>query len=135
MEQDTNLKGNDLIEEAIKLLQQQPSEEALAYALTVVRRRLKEDGHFIISVSGGEVMGNLGLNTVNTDDGKEWFVAFTSFDEQLKGSNAVMSGFTSPIRKLFDMALKTDGVEGIIINPWNRTLMLDKSLIKLILAQ
>jgi hypothetical protein len=28
----------------------------------------------------------------------------------------------------------TDDIEGIILNPWNRALMLDKSLLQLILA-
>ncbi len=30
--------------------------------------------------------------------------------------------------------LKTDGINGIILNPWNRTIMLDKQLICIILG-
>ncbi|MCI9019081.1 MAG: SseB family protein, partial [Lachnospiraceae bacterium] len=29
---------------------------------------------------------------------------------------------------------KTDGINGIILNPWNRTIMLDKQLIRIILG-
>ena len=36
---------------------------------------------------------------------------------------------------LFVTALQADGVEGIILNPWNRTLMLEKELIRIILGQ
>ena len=35
---------------------------------------------------------------------------------------------------MFKEALNVDGIEGIIINPWNRTIMLNKQLIKIILG-
>ena len=37
--------------------------------------------------------------------------------------------------QLFATALQADDVEGIILNPWNRTLMLEKELIRIILGQ
>ena len=37
--------------------------------------------------------------------------------------------------QLFATALQADGVEGIILNPWNRTLMLEKELIRIVLGQ
>ena len=46
-----------------------------------------------------------------------------------------MSTFMTDIRKLFVSALEVDDIEGIIINPWNRTIMLDKNLINIILGQ
>ena len=45
-----------------------------------------------------------------------------------------MSTFMADISHLFEAALMTDDIEGIILNPWNRALMLDKSLLQLILA-
>ena len=39
---DKGLQGNEKIEEAILALQQEPTEELLAHALTVVRRRMRE---------------------------------------------------------------------------------------------
>ena len=41
MEKDQNLKGNEKIEESIWQLQKEPTQEMLAHALTVVRRRMK----------------------------------------------------------------------------------------------
>ena len=31
------------------------------------------------------------------------------------------------------MTLRTDAVEGLIINPWNKTIMLNKNLIRIII--
>ena len=39
---DEGLLGNEKIEDAIAALQQQPTQELLAHALTVVRRRMRE---------------------------------------------------------------------------------------------
>ena len=43
-----------------------------------------------------------------------------------------MSTFLTDIQQLFEAALKTEEIKGVILNPWNRTLMLDKSLIRII---
>ena len=137
-ENDKELKGNELIENAIEALQSEPSEEMLAHTLTVIRRRMNDNGQLIIAVEppmpGGKGSG-LQIKAVKTDDGKIWWSAFTSFDEEVKGSDSVMSTFTTDIRKLFDSALKVDEIEGIILNPWNRTIMLDKNLIKIIIGR
>ena len=47
---DKGLQGNEKIEEAILALQQEPTEELLAHALTVVRRRMREQGQLIVAV-------------------------------------------------------------------------------------
>ena len=78
---DEGLLGNEKIEDAIAALQQQPTQELLAHALTVVRRRMRENGQVIIAVE----------------------------------PNA-------------------EEINGVIINPWNRTLMLDKTLIRIVLG-
>lgn len=125
---DLELEKNQELEQAIKELQEHPTEELLAHTLTVLRRRMKEEGHFIVAVEAGEGE-QISMKTVNTPDGGVWFAAFTSFDEQLKGDMGVMSAFTAPIHQLFQMALQAPEVQGLIVNPWNRTLMLDKNLI------
>ena len=61
-------------------------------------------------------------------------MAFTSFEEEMKGADKVMSAFMGNMRQLFETVLKTEGVKGIIVNPWNRTIMLDKNLIRIILG-
>ena len=75
------------------------------------------------------------MQAVQTDDGRKWWAAFTSFDEELKGSGSVMSTFLTDMKQLFTTAITTEGIEGVIINPWNRTIMLDKTLIRIILGE
>ena len=45
-----------------------------------------------------------------------------------------MSTFLTDIQQLFEAALKTEEIKGVILNPWNRTLMLDKGLIRIIIG-
>lgn len=132
---DEGLQGNEKIEEAILALQQEPSAEMLAHTLTVVRRRMREQGQFVLALEAPGADEQLKVRAVKTEDGKLWWAAFTSFEEELKGGGSVMSTFLTEIQSLFLSALKTDGIEGVIINPWNRTLMLDKGLIQIVLGK
>ncbi len=132
---DNELQGNEKIEEAIAALQQKPTQEMLAHTLTVIRRRMNEKGQFVIAVEPPTGDDQLKLQVTTTDDGKLWWMAFTSFEEELKGSGNVMSTFMADIRQLFTLALQADTVSGIILNPWNRTIMLDKNLIQITLGQ
>ena len=129
---DEGLKDNERMEQAILSLQQNPTQEMLAHALTVVRRRMQAHGQLIVAVE--PLVGNqqMRLQAIQTDDGKKWWAAFTSFDEELMGGGSVMSTFLTDMEKLFVSALSVDEIEGVIINPWNRTLMLDKNLIRII---
>ena len=131
---DEGLQGNEKIEQAVYALQQEPSEEGLAHALTVVRRRMREGGQFILAVEPPKGDGKIEIQAVQTADGQQWWSAFTSFEEELKGSGNVMSTFLSDMEKLFTTALRTEGISGVISNPWNRTLMLDKNLIQIVLG-
>ena len=126
---DEGLKGNEKIEEAISALQQEPSQELLAHALTMIRRRMKEEGQLILAVEPSVA------EQVKTADGKKWWSAFTSFEEELKGSDSVMSTFLTAIEPLLQSAVQENEIEGIILNPWNRTIMLDKTLLRLILGE
>ncbi len=131
---DKTLQGNDKIETAVAALQQEPSQEMLAHVLTVIRRRMNEKGELIIAVDPSATASGLQVQAVQTDDGRKWWAAFTSFDEELKGAGSVMSTFLTDMKQLFTTAITTEGIEGIIINPWNRTIMLDKTLISIILG-
>lgn len=133
METNTHeLEGNDQIEEAILAVQKEPSDEALAHALTVIRRQMKAGAHLIIAVDQIPEADQVSLRTITTADGQRWFAAYTGFEEQLKGSNPVMSAFTSPISRLFEVVLASDEVAGVILNPWNRTIALNKNLIRIV---
>ena len=123
---DEGLLRNEKIEEAIAALQQSPTEELLAHALTVVRRRMQENGQVIIAVEPNAAADQMKLHS--------WWAVFTSFDEEMKGSGSVMSTFMTDIGKVLEAALSEEEIHGVIINPWNRTLMLDKTLIRIILG-
>lgn len=132
---DEGLQGNDKIEKAIAGLQKETTQEMLAHTLTVIRRRMKDAGQLIIAVEPPSGDGQLRLEAVRTEDGKNWWVAFTSFEEELKGGGSVKSTFLTDIDKLFELTLQTDEIEGVILNPRNRTIMLDKYLIEIILGK
>ena len=138
-------------------MQQEPSEELLAHALTVVRRRMREKGQVILAVDmpqeqdgqtgipfaqngfasapAGTPTAPMQIQAVKTADGKAWWVAFTSYDEELRGGDQVKSTFLSDLEQIFRTALTVAEIEGVILNPWNRTMMLDKSLIRIILGE
>ena len=141
---DEGLNGNEKIEQAVCQLQQEPTQEQLAHTLTVIRRRMRENGQVVVAVEpnpAGELIlavdapggdGKLNVQAVKTDDGKNWWAAFTSFEEEMKGAEAVQSTFLVELEKLLDAALQVPEIQGIILNPWNRTIQLDKTLLRII---
>lgn len=132
---DKGLQGNEKLEEAIKALQQNPTQEMLAHVLTVVRRRMRDKGQFIVAVDAPKEDGQMRLRAIKTDDGRIWWSAFSSFEEEMCGSDSVMSTFLADIEQLLRMAVREESINGIILNPWNATLMLDKRLIQIILGE
>ena len=96
---------------------------------------MQEDGQLILAVEPPAGEAQLRIQAVQTSDGKRWWSAFTGFEEELKGSGSVMSTFLTEIRKLFESALSVNEIQRIILNPWNRTLMLDKTLLRIILGK
>ena len=129
---DEGLQGNEKIETAIAALQQEASEEMLAHTLTVIRRRMKEGGQLIVDVEPSVAGAQMNLKVVETGDGAKWWSAFTGFEEELQGADSVKSTFLSDMDKLFDAALSVPDIQGVALNPWNRTMMLDKHLIRII---
>ena len=107
----------------------------LAHTLTVIRRRMKEGGQFIVAVEPPTGGNQMQIQAVQTPGGNSWWAAFTSFEEELKGSGSVMSTFLTGIEQAFRAVLAAEGAKGIIVNPWNRTIMLDKNLIRIILGE
>ena len=71
--QDKGLQGNEKIEQAIAGLQQEATQEMLAHTLTVIRRRMREEGQFILSVEPPTGDNQLRIGTVKTGDGKVWW--------------------------------------------------------------
>lgn len=133
--QDEGLKGNEKIEDAIAALQSNATEELLAHTLTVIRRRMKEGGQLIVAVEPSVQGTQMNLQMVKTTDGAVWWSAFTSFEEELKGADQIKSTFLTDIDKLFQTALSVPEIKGVILNPWNCTIMLDKHLIEIIMPK
>ena len=131
---DEGLQGNEKVEMAIMALQQEPTGEMLAHALTVIRRRMRESGQLVLALEApaGEMMQ---VQAIQTKDGQRWWAAFTGFEEELKGGGSVMSTFLTDMEQLFRKALLADEIQGVILNPWQKTLMLDKTLIRIILGE
>ena len=131
---DESLQGNEKVETAIMALQQEPTGEMLAHTLTVIRRRMRENGQLILALEApaGEMMQ---VQAIQTKDGQRWWAAFTGFEEELKGGGSVMSTFLTDMEQLFRKALLEDEIQGVILNPWQKTLMLDKTLIRIILGE
>ena len=75
------------------------------------------------------------IQAVKTGDGRAWWVAFTSFDEELHGGDLVNSTFLADLEQMFRTVLTGPEIKGVILNPWNRTMMLDKSLIRIVLGE
>ena len=132
---DEQLQENEKMERAIAALQQEPTQEMLAHTLTVIRRRMNEGGQLVVAVEAPAGTGQLNAQAIQTVDGGIWWTAFTSFEEEIRGSSSVMSTFLGNMKQLFEAALKTEGINGIIINPWNRTIMLDKELLRIVLGE
>lgn len=130
--QDETLQGNEKIEVAIQALQKEATQEQLAHTLTVIRRRMKDSGQVIVAVEPS--IGTTQMNLKNAPDFPTVQTGGMRLQvlEEMKGADSVKSTFLVDIDKLFDAALTVPEIKGVILNPWNRTLMLDKGLIRII---
>ena len=97
---DEGLIGNEKIEQAIAGLQHEATPEQLVHTLTVIRRRMQEGGQVIVAVEPPKGGSQMLLQAIETD-GKTWWAAFSSFEEELKGGGSVKSTFLADIEKLF----------------------------------
>ena len=126
---DSFLDGNELIEEAIANYYSEGSKENLIGVLEAIRQRMHADGHFMIPVIASEDGTEFTFRTVQSKDGKEWLVAFTSQEEYQKGQpSQIISNFIDAMLK---GCLDTENL-GFIINPWGQSFMLTAELIDMI---
>lgn len=147
---DEFLVGNSVIEDAIEKFYAEQSLENLTAVLESIRQRMHEDGHFMIPVimpqaavdmfdiehvSVGDTVTSeedlhFKMHHLETDDGRQWLVAFTSQEEFEKGESAsIISDFIESVMK----GCREMEEAGIIINPWGHNFLLTKELINLIL--
>lgn len=128
---DKSLVGNEKIEQDIRKLKEEFTDENLAVVLTTIRKRSIENGQFVVAVDATKSSEHLMLKTA-TFNGKKWFVAYTSFEEEMKGQLNVVSCFLADIAQLLDMAKKSNEVEGIILNPYGDMITLNKQILEVI---
>ncbi len=150
---DSFLDGNEKIDEAISRLAVEGTREAMVAVLDTIHNRMLQNGHFLLPTRmkfdvndfldiskvkiGDTVTSNEPLAfefcTVQSPDGEQWMVAFTSKQEYEKGEsvNGLISQF---IDWILDAALQNDNVEGIVLNPWGQSLALPKELISMFVA-
>ncbi|MCR4764353.1 MAG: ADP-ribosylglycohydrolase family protein, partial [Lachnospiraceae bacterium] len=127
---DPFLDGNELIEQAISAFHTESTKERLSAVLESIRQRMHEDGHFMIPVIASEDGTEFTFRTVQTNDEKEWLVAFTSPAEFQKGQpSQIVSNFIDAMLK----ACLNIESPGFIINPWGESFMLTAELIDMII--
>ena len=125
---DPFLDGNVIIEEAIAQFQADTTKKNLTIVLEAIRKRMHENGHFMIPVIMYENGREFTFRTLDTTDGKQWLVVFTSPQEYEKGERSqILSNFIDTTLKA---CIDTEGT-GFIINPWSQSFMLTSELIQL----
>lgn len=149
--EDSYLKHNDLIEVAIEMFYQDSSKDNLVKLLEAIRNRMNQEGHFIIPVetpqaavdmidisnikvwdvvTAGEDL-HFKMRQLETKDGRQWLVAFTSQKEMDKGeSSSVISNFMD---SFLEAVVDMEHIDGVILNPWDKFFLLDKELIKVMM--
>lgn len=127
---DPFLDGNEAIEHAIRAFRAEATKERLLAVLEAIRQRMHEDGHFMIPVIASEDGMEFTFRTVQTNDGNEWLVAFTSPAEYRKGQpSQIVSNFIDAMLKA---CLDTE-ISGFVINPWGEAFMLTSAFIDMII--
>lgn len=144
-----NTYSNELIETAINNFYMQRNEDTFSDILSALHVTMKKDGQFIIPVETPESFIDMfdvdkikvgdtitttqdirmKLQRIQTNDGKEWLAAFTNFKEVQKG--AATSTITQSIEHYLKAVLQMEGVEGVVINPWDNAFSMDKDIINM----
>ena len=132
---DKELVGNYMIEKAVHTFKEQTTDETLAYVLTAIRQRVKEHGHFVIAVDYVMQGAPLTIRPLATSDGNQWWAVFTSYEEEMKGKgkSQPVSLFTADMEQIFDQVRNVPEINGVIINPWSESLVLNKKLIDVVM--
>ena len=146
------MRGNELIENAINSLYENPDNDSFIDVVTSLYFRMKQDGCGMVPfVTVGEGMFSdldvhrlkegdtitldhdvrIRMDTVSEGDGEEWLYIFTNEDEIHKRPvpEVVME---IPFTDIFDIAVRSDQVAGVVINPFGKYFKADKKVIECI---
>lgn len=130
---DPFLDGNEVIEKAIADYYQESSNDKLFAVVQAIYQRKHENGHFLIPVMTQETESGpeFTLHTIQTQDGQQWLVAFTSEAEFEKGQKSQVIG--NFIDETIRMCMESSDAPGFIINPWGQSFLLNRDIMQFML--
>ena len=117
------------LETLIQELYKEGTREKNMQVLSCIRSFGKENQQFIIPV--GDVDNQKVYRRLSLDDGQDVFVAFTT--QKMADLGQKTECLRQNIFDVLHMVKETDGVSGIVINPWKDSYFLPKVLIEMIL--
>lgn len=152
-EQERRFGNNRFIKLAVARLAENPEQENLFTVLGVLTKRVKEDGEAIAPmVDVNQVMRNIDLNqvcvgdsitldsemrlifeTLQDEQGREWIPLFTD-EKELKAGETANVRINVPIRSILESGLTSERAEGVVINPFGQSMVLDKQLLQMFLG-
>lgn len=117
------------LETLIQELYQEGTREKNMEVLSHIRKLAKEQKQFIIPV--GDVEGEKVYRRLSLDDGQDVFVAFTTQAQVDLGQDT--ETLNQSVMDVLNMVHDTQGVSGVVLNPWKDSYFLPKVLIEMIL--
>ena len=113
------------LETLIQELYQEGTREKNMEVLSHIRKLAKEEKQFIIPV--GDANGEKVYRRLSLDDGQDVFVAFTT-QAQVDLGQATET-LNQSVMDVLNMVHDTQGVSGVVLNPWKDSYFLPKVLI------
>ena len=113
------------LETLIQELYQEQTREKNMEVLSHIRKLAKEEKQFIIPV--GDVEGEKVYRRLSLDDGQDVFVAFTTQAQVDLGQTT--ETLNQSVMDVLNMVHDTQGVSGVVLNPWKDSYFLPKVLI------
>lgn len=132
MSTDIELHGNNKIEESIANFINNRTEEQLADVLSSVRKQMREGASFVVAVEPSD--SGMRFKEVVLKDGRTCGMVFTGFEELMKGTKTI-STFMVNMKQLFDAVLANNDSDGLIINAYGSSFLLDRQFIALIIGR
>lgn len=135
---DVYFTENDKIEKALKVLTYHQDEKSLSMLLDALRRRSAQHGKFIVPVQPVKAIDDedeavgFQVRTITLNSGAIALCAFTSKEEFEKGADSDV--IHQSIEELLRFVYSNNQLKGLLINPWGKPMLLDKEMIKQILA-
>ena len=144
--------GNEELLAAMRSAHEDGSKENFLKVLDLLARRIAERGEIILPVqmsqSAFDMLGDLnhiGVGdtvtsaeeirmkplTITDQDGGIWYAAFTDYDEAGKGEAS--STVNQLLKEIVKTALRDEEKKGLILNPWENPVFLDKNMLKMVL--